>query len=140
MNRRIKCKIAKRIIVFNQTAHKALWTWLAEKGSKLIPMSAMMLKTKWPGWERNGGDIPHAAHCCMACQYAYTIRKKSKRYYDVPCRYYPLSVRGNTSNSNCLSGLYIEWEEAVEWNYVEEAQKIALKIANLPIKKYVKTI
>lgn len=135
MNRRIKRKIAKRTVVFNQTAHKALWTWLAEEGSKLIPTSAVMLKTKWPEWWFNGGHISRAVHCCMACQYAHTIRKKSKQ-----CRYCPLSVRGNTSNSDCLSGLYIEWEEAVEWNHVEEAKKIALKIANLPVKKGVKTM
>ena len=140
MNKRIRRKIAKRTVVFNQTAHKTLWTWLAEKGSKRIPTSATMLKTKWPGWERNGGNIPHAAHCCMACQYAHTIRKKSKQYYRLPCRYCPLSIRGNTVKSDCLSGLYIEWEEAVEWNDIEEAKKIALKIANLPVKKGVKTM
>lgn len=140
MNKRIRRKIAKRTVVFNQTAHESLWTWIAEKGSKLIPMSAIILKTKWPEWQFNGGNISKATYGCMACQYAYTIRKKSKQYYNNACRYCPLSIRGNGTGSKCLSGLYSEWKDSVEWNDAEKAQKIALKIANLPVKKGVKTM
>lgn len=139
MNRRIKCKIAKRIIVFNQTAHKALWTWIAENVSKSVSISPSEFKTNWPGWKSNGGTVPYARHFCLACQYAKEVSYKTKRNR-CRCKYCPLSVKGNGDASDCLSGLYTEWEEAFVWNDLEEKKKLALKIANLPVKKYVKTI
>lgn len=48
-------------IIFNLSAHKSLWNWLAKNPTKG--------KLEWPGWHRNGGTY-RSANKCFACDYA----------------------------------------------------------------------
>ena len=50
----------KGVIIPLRVLHKALWTWLERTGSDN--------KGSWPGWEWNGGNVPHVSSNCFACQ------------------------------------------------------------------------
>ena len=49
----------KGVIIPLRVLHKALWTWLERTGS--------VNKGSWPGWEWNGGNVPHVSGNCFAC-------------------------------------------------------------------------
>lgn len=139
MNKRIKRKIAKRTIVFNHTAFKSMWIWIALNIHRMKLSFPLQMKRAWPKWKRNGGAIPDALFFCMACDYAkeMNFRSNNKSNY---CKYCPLSVKGNGPATPCLAGLYRDWEHVATWGPIEHARGLAIKIAKLPVKKGVKTI
>lgn len=51
-------------IIFNLSAHKSLWNWLAKHPDRE--------KLEWPGWHRNGGTY-RSATGCFACDYAQAM-------------------------------------------------------------------
>lgn len=51
-------------LVFNQTAHRALWLWLASEFQK----GNFVFSPSWPGWKDNGGQYT-AENYCFACEY-----------------------------------------------------------------------
>lgn len=104
--------------IFNHTAHKELWNYLAENPTKW--------KEDWPGWKINGGEYSSVCHHCFACE--FTI---DSICYDCPLIW---------PNGCCTGyyGLYEKW--AKEGISLEERISLALKIANLPVRSGVKTI
>ena len=102
--------------IFNHTAHKKLWNYLAENPTKW--------KEDWPGWKINGGEYSNICHHCFACE--FTI--------DSICYRCPLIW----PSGYCYSGLYKKWiEKGIS---LEERTSLALQIANLPVKEGVETI
>ena len=102
-------------LIFNYTAHKELWTWLAGNPCKK--------KMDWPGW-KTYGDV--SGYLCFACDYDY------EKMDD--CKNCPL--KWGNAEETCRK-LYDRWNSnCLIW----EATKIALQIANLPVKEGVKTI
>ena len=109
--------------IFNHTAHKELWNYLAENPTEY--------KVSWPGWEWNGGKYKKVNSYCFACEFTL----------GGTCCNCPLIWPGgyctyeyNTSNY----GLYRKWVE--ENISLEKRTSLALKIANLPVRDGVETI
>ena len=125
---------------FNHTAHKGMWTWLAE--------NPKMDKDDWPGWEWNGGIYGHVDFYCFACKYAIVKLREEKfpGFYDVDiaedrCSRCPLIWPNNASYLTDLycsghKGLYSLWARDTSLDF---RSKIAFQIANLPVKEGVKT-
>ena len=107
------------MLKFNHTAHKEMWTWLAE--------NPKMDKDDWPEWEWNGGGIGSIMNLCFACEYLCAA-----------CSSCPLiwpKVRGE--GRVCHSGgLYEKW---VTGENAETRTSLARQIANLPVKEGVET-
>lgn len=127
-------------IKFNHTAHKEMWTWLAENPEKE--------KDDWPGWESNGGEYPFAAFWCFACQYALSKVKKDSEdsWLDeddaqdrcVRCGlYWPDNISQNYFFCQGNRGLYTKWCGEKDF---DTRAVLALQIANLPVKDGVETI
>ena len=104
--------------IFNHTAHKELWNYLAENPTKW--------KEDWPGWKINGGEYSKVDSHCFACE--FTI---CGTCYDCPL----IWPSGCCTN---YSGLYKKWVE--EDINLKERTSLALQIANLPVKEGVETI
>ena len=104
------------MLKFNHTAHKEMWTWLAE--------NPKMDKDDWPGWAENGGKHKDRLNLCFACDCC-----------DVQCNLCPLVWPGEIP---CyLSGqLFNLWGMSLD---DEERASLALQIANLPVKEGVET-
>ncbi len=100
--------------VFNHTAHKELWNYLAENPTKQ--------KEDWPEWKVNGGKYSRVDGNCFACE--FTI---DDTCYDCPL-IWPIDF--------CAS--YKKWAE--EGISLEERTSLALQIANLPVKEGIETI
>ena len=108
--------------VFNHTAHKALWNWLAENPGKQ--------KIDWPGWVINGHeDNINYCYYCFACDYDDEI------FGD--CEACPLQWPDKPGCGECAN-LYVRWYKRTA--SVIEKSKLAQQIANLPVKEGVKTI
>ena len=101
--------------VFNHTAHKELWNYLAENPTKW--------KEDWPKWKINGGEYSSVCHHCFACE--FTV---DNICYDCPLIW---------PNGYCYE-LYEKW--AKEGISLEERTSLAIKIANLPVKNGIKII
>ena len=101
--------------IFNHTAHKKLWNYLAENPTKQ--------KEDWHGWEVNGGEYRWVCNHCFACE--FTV--------DNICYNCPLIW----PDGYCY-GLYEKWVK--EGISLEERTSLALKIANLPVKNGIETI
>jgi len=114
--------------VFNHTAHKALWNWIADNTKE----GSWPNKLSWPGWEGNGGKYARNKNTCFACE--YTLSLEGKPY----CPRCPLVW---PDLDGCLTtqgiGLYDLWECA---DSTEIRQYISLRIANLPVKDGVECI
>lgn len=108
--------------VFNHTAHKALWNWLAKHPTKT--------KLDWPGWEWNGGKSKYALYFCFACEYSYKICGG--------CFHCPLDWE-NPISCGYDGGLFFKWKN-VSKNSHRTRKRLALQIANLPVRKGVKCI
>ena len=108
--------------VFNHTAHKELWNYLAENPTKQ--------KEDWPEWKINGGKYSNVEYHCFACE--FTI---GGTCCDCPL-IWPSDCCTDGYNTNNY-GLYKKW--AKEGISLEERTSLALKIANLPVKKGIKT-
>lgn len=104
--------------VFNHTAHKELWNYLAENPTKQ--------KEDWPEWKVNGGKYSRVDGNCFACE--FTI--------DSTCCDCPLIWPNNYCAG--YNGLYSKW--AKEGISLEERTSSALQIANLPVKEGIETI
>lgn len=104
--------------VFNRTAHKELWNYLAENPTKW--------KRDWPGWEENGGEYNKVPSYCFACAF-----NTDNACYNCPLIW----------PSGCCTdygGLYKKW--AKESISLEERTSLALQIANLPVRNGIRTI
>ena len=104
--------------VFNHTAHKKLWTWLSENPE--------MDKKDWPEWKVNGGKYSSVDGNCFACE--FTI--------DGACCDCPLIWPGEWCADRY--GLYKKWTK--KNISLKERTSLALQIANLPVKKGIKTV
>lgn len=114
--------------VFDHTAHKRLWLWLA-----LRPWAE---KTEWPGWR----DCYPQLHNCFACAFASVVKHEMMRQYPTAslCMFCPLQINDKLK---CLNNWYNFWDETEKTpkNYPLLTQ-IALKIANLPIREGVRYV
>ncbi len=104
--------------VFNHTAHKELWNYLAENPTEW--------KVNWPGWETNGGKYNKVNSHCFACEFIV-----GGTCCDCPLIW---------PNNDCAgyNGLHTKW--AKEGISLEERTSLALKIANLPVRNGIETI
>ena len=104
--------------IFNHTAHKELWNYLAENPTKQ--------KEDWPGWEVNGGKYNKINSHCFACEFIV-----GSTCCDCPLIW---------PSKQCIGiyGLYQRWVE--QDISLEERTSFALKIANLPVRKGIETI
>lgn len=130
--------------VFNHTAFKELWEWLAKTGA--------LSKRKWPGWDINGGKYKECAALCFACEYS-----KATDCSDCPL-YIP--TKQIIIDTECLGGLYSKWrnarntimkldnsgkplpkrEQKIYNRAVRVLKATAQQIAKLPVKEGIKTI
>lgn len=108
-------------VIFNHTAHKALWDWLSKNPKGL--------KNEWPGWKRNGGKYSDMPCDCFACgandDYSRALHY-GKLYSS--CGYCPLY---DNRHKDCLGGLYEKWIYAKKY---EEKSELALIIRDLPVR------
>lgn len=108
--------------VFDHTAHKRLWLWLADH-----PWAS---KEEWPGWKNCYPQL----HDCFACDFASAVKKT---WLLIPinskCDFCPLV---HNDKLNCLNGWYGLWDslEKIPKNY-SLLRKLAHKIALLPVRK-----
>ena len=123
---------------FNHSAHKALWSWLADN-----PDAS---KEDWPGWE-GVEDTP--AQLCYACQYTHDLRsweiftQRGKPIPDldfsvVDCARCPL-IWGDSKKfkPSCMS-FYADWLSAC---LPAGARAIAARrIAEAPVRSGVEVI
>lgn len=109
--------------VFNHTAHKALWNWLADHPDKSKTDYFVL---------NNITEIPY--DYCYACDYDIEAEIPVRR-----CCNCPLIGWGAERCYN-IDGLYDEYLDTLLAQDEEEGRKVALKIANLPVKEGVETI
>ena len=104
--------------IFNHTAHKKLWNYLAENPTEY--------KGDWPGWEVNGGEYSEVDSHCFACEFTL-----GGTCCDCPLIW---------PNGCCTGygGLYNTWVNTSI--NLEKRTSLALKIANLPVKNGIETI
>lgn len=96
--------------------HRELWLWLADNPE--------MLKSDWPRWKHNGGDIGFVTSYCFACEY---IESMYQLGFDVGChKYCPIG--------SCQPE-YDKWWRLQE--YQRQRRKWALRIANKEWTDYV---
>lgn len=109
--------------VFDHTAHKRLWLWLASH-----PWAS---KEEWPGWKNCYPQL----HDCFACDFASTVRNDSIVYISAKskCVFCPLE---HNDKLNCLNNWYDLWDnlEKTPKNYLL-LRKLARKIALLPVRE-----
>jgi hypothetical protein len=107
--------------VFNHTAHRELWDWLAKNPGKG--------KEDWPGWIGiDKDDIPPAY--CYACQY--------KEEYGEDC-----PLQRNTKNCTyygCLDNKHGLYQGAWHKKDTTERTHLAAQIRDLPVREGVKCI
>lgn len=101
--------------VFEHSNHKRLWMWLAEHPEKH--------KNDWTEWKYNGGSLEEIDADCFACEYTND------------CDLCPLVWE--PINPSCTCGLFFKWDESTD---MEDRSRLALMIANLPVKGEVKCI
>ena len=130
--------------VFNHTAHKDLWDWIANNPD--------LTYWEWPGWEQNGGEYKDLIDDNFACDYAYTVSTNGKF---IDCRDCPLTqwsdlsmerkyfsyvesdeYQGNAEGL-CMYGLYGLWCDAYYSRDLEKISYFAKKIRDLPVKRHI---
>lgn len=108
-------------ILFDHNHHREMWLWLADHPE--------MIKEDWPGWEYNGGEVEEGNYDCFACEYSD----------DIDCKDCPLIWPKNGIGENVCDdkdGLFTKWEWSTD---LSERSQLARQIANLPVRKGVKT-
>ena len=112
---------------FNHTAHKEMWTWLAENPE--------MEKKDWPGWKAFDKDYFEDHNLCFACEF---ISKT-----DLGCENCPIDWPRNRDGLSVCDGIWGLWAKWEWWeeqfSKKEERASLALQIANLPVKEGVET-
>ncbi len=53
-----------------------LWIWIAATGSTM--------KSDWPEWAFNGGEIETCLHSCPCCEFARKVQKRECDHNDPP--------------------------------------------------------
>lgn len=107
--------------VFNHTAHRTLWQWLADNAS-----IALVDKRNWPGWDRYEDKT---GNTCFACDYAGGCSY---------CRNCPLVW---PNQKECTEGnLWDVWFDAMEEGKYETAATLAEQIRDLPVREGVECI
>lgn len=112
--------------IFNYSAHKALWLWLAENPA--------VTKSAWPGWDEYS-SIPRLQ--CFACQYVTECRWYYRPTIYTPrlkCTLCPLDwgTYPQCSNNYNDAGLYVRYMRAASF---ERRSLFAKQIAELPVKQ-----
>ena len=115
--------------VFNHTAHKQLWLWLAVHPTKT--------KNDWRGWK----DIRncHVAKTCFACEYAGQSEYSLCIYTEICNGGCPLIWGGERNICFEEDAIFTQWEYASK-NSHRTRKRLALQIANLPVREGVKCI
>lgn len=130
--------------VFNHTAHKELWDWIANNPD--------LTYWEWPGWEQNGGEYGFLINDNFACDYAHLV---STAHKFIDCRDCPLTqwtdpsverryfsyvesdeYRGDAEGL-CMIGLYGKWCDAYYARDLEKIAYFAKKIRELPVKRHI---
>jgi len=123
--------------IFNHSAHKRLWKWLAENPTKS--------KWHWPEWKGNGGIFSRVEADCFACDCTARCHINSAACPLI----WPLNGEGQLLCTN--GGLWDEWDN-IESCYSEdeienmsdedkaERTRLALLIMNLPVKDGIKYV
>ena len=114
------------VVMFNYTAHRELWDWLANNPSKG--------KLEWPGWRENGGKH-HSSNGCFACEYCSRITNKQRRNKYCEC---PLVWPLATANSlDCFTegSPYAQWHRGYNWETLSKERMafFARQVRDLPI-------
>lgn len=113
--------------VFNRTAHRDLWGWLAENPDKE--------KHNWPGWQINGGEVQDSSTSCLACDYVEDIGMGHSWTCLRDCC--PIMWPSKSKKTYQFCGLlFYEWSEASEKSRI----RLAKKIRDLPVREGVKCI
>lgn len=122
--------------VFNLSAHRRLWKWLAENPTKR--------KANWPEWIQNGGTVAMVGLECFACSYSDNCHALD----DCPL-IWPLNNQGSSLCTR--GGLWDVWDD-IELEYrhgnlenmceedKRERTRLALLIMNLPVKEDVEYV
>lgn len=117
-------------MIFNHTAHRELWDWLAKNPKAHL--------SHWPGWKDNGGDYLAVA-MSFACDYkvfAFSAIGKPVRGKPVICENCPLEWP--LGQDGCGDGtLFNQWE--TEKDPAKRA-KLAEQIRDLPVREGVECI
>lgn len=110
--------------VFMHKEHREMWLWLADNPSKE--------KEDWPGLKTR-----YARNECFACEYSLVEHAGVEGYesfYYVDCDICPF-VWPENDFGNCVcdddGGLWCKWFHAKN---NRQRKKLALQIANLPVK------
>lgn len=107
-------------VVFNHTAHKALWDWLAKNPDKE--------KREWPGWKKNGGQFANSEFDCYACDYTEKNR--------TGCTKCPLTGWGGDGDS-CMGeqgGNLYGQRISCSTTDLKRRSELAEKIRDLPVR------
>lgn len=97
---------------FMLSLHRRMWKWLAENQDKQ--------KESWPEWKENGGKIENVVCSCFCCEYNGGNN----------CDECPLVWPGGRCCFGSGKGTFDLYERAKG----EERSRLALEIANLPVK------
>jgi hypothetical protein len=104
--------------IFDHTNHTKLWMWLSENPKKK--------KEDWPKWKTNYGTIESVHNDCFACEYDESF------FHCNGCPLvWPDNKNINADDCMGLEGLFFRWDTSKD-NH--ERSKLALQIANLPVR------
>ena len=121
-------------IKFDHTNHKKLWNWLAENPDKN--------KEDWPEWAENGGNVSsYRSPFCLACESVNSVNNDERDCDLCPLIWPPNSYGDRVCDGK--NGLWLVWDGFGKSESEEDRiirSKIALQIANLPVKDGVETI
>lgn len=127
-------------ITFDLTSHIELWDWLAHNpGKTKLHYFRLMYK---------GSDFPKAY--CFACEFSHKVVEYIREHYGkkvidyigsryrcTDCSVCPFSC--DSTESNCLDGIFEEWAEFTEDYYGDEDNEPiilrAREIRDFPIRK-----
>ena len=74
--------------------HKELWHWLSKNPG--------CIKSDWPRWTRNNGDIGIVLNWCFACEYSLSLS-------DNMCSVCPIQAKSGRCGDD--NSTFAQWEE-----------------------------
>ena len=108
---------------FDKVNHKEMWLWLSRHPNE--PKSA------WPKWEDNGGTVVKPENMCFACSATPLDDDYDYDAKFLNCEHCVL-VWGNDRRKTCNDAEFGEWKLEED---LKKKSELALRIANLPLRK-----